>query len=236
MIEYGFLDESDPSLSNAYHKFTVGETKYMVISLEWAPKSAHVSWANEVIAANPDYNVIVTTHAYLYQDGTRFSTYDYPSPDSTGAKDAHNGDELWDALIRKHENIVMVLSGHNAVDRIVRKEVYGDHGNRIVEMLINPQETDTNYKGTGMVAMLYFSDGGKTVDVEYYSTDKLQYFHEENQFTIDMPIVSDDFANINQASVSVGKDISVNYYVHLSESYRFPRRTILQRVWICTFR
>lgn len=220
MIEYGFQNPSNPSLSNAYHKFTVGETKYMVISLEWAPTSAHVTWANEVIAANPDYNVIITTHAYLYQDGTRFSTYDYPSPDSTGAKDAHNGDELWNALIRKHENIVMVLSGHNAVDRIVKNVAYGDHGNRIVEMLINPQETDTNYKGTGMIAMLYFSDGGKTVDLEYYSTDKLQYFNEVNQFSFEMPTVSDDYASINQASVSIGKDINVNYYVHLSDSYK----------------
>ncbi len=220
MIEYGFLDPENPSLSNAYHKFTVGETKYMVISLEWAPKSGHVAWANEVIAANPDYNVIITTHAYLYQDGTRFSTYDYPSPDSSGTKDAHNGDELWDALVRKHENIVMVLSGHNAVDRIVKNVAYGDHGNRIVEMLINPQETDTNYGGAGLVAMLYFSDGGKKVDLEYYSTDKLQYFYECNQFSFDMHMISEHVASINQATVSVGKDINVNYYVHLTEKYR----------------
>ena len=218
-IEYGFLDPSNPSLSNAYHKFTVGETKYMVVTLEWAPKSAHVEWANEVIAANPDYNVIITTHSYLYNDGTHTSTYDYPSPDSSGNKDAHNGDELWDALIRKHENIVMTLSGHHAVDRIVKNVVYGDHGNRIVEMLINPQETDTNYKGTGMVAMLYFSDGGKQVDLEYYSTAMSQHFNEVNQFSFEMPTVDGDKASINQASVSIGKDINVNYYAQLTGKY-----------------
>ena len=220
-IEYGFCDDGTgtTSLSNAYHIFTVGETKYMVVTLEYGPKAVHVNWANEVIAAHPDCNVIVTTHAYLFHDGTRFSTYDYPSPDTTGAKAAYNGDELWDALIRKHENIVMVLSGHDAVDRIVRNVAYGDHGNRIVEMLINPQETDTNYKGTGMVAMLYFSDGGKTVDFEYYSTDKLQYFNEVNQFSFEMPTVGGDKASINQATVSLGNDINVNYYIQLSGAY-----------------
>jgi hypothetical protein len=68
--------------------------------------------------------------------------------------------------------------------------------------------------------MLYFSDGGKKVDLEYYSTDKLQYFYECNQFSFDMPQVSDDFAEINQASVSLGSDIKVKYYVHLSNSYK----------------
>ena len=217
-IEYGFYDngKGELSLANAYHIFTVGETKYMVLTLDFGPGTALVKWANDVIEAHPDCNVIVTTHAYLFPDGTHFSTYDYPSPDTSGNKDAHNGDELWDALIRKHENIVMTLSGHAALDRIVKKVAYGDHGNRIVEMLINPQETDTNYKGTGLVAMLYFSDGGKTVDLEYYSTEKLLYFNKVNQFSFEMPMVSDDHAAINQAAVSIGKDINVNYYVHLT--------------------
>ena len=220
-IEYGFYDngKGEYSLANAYHIFTVGETKYMVLTLDFGPGTKLVNWANEVIESHPDCNVIVTTHGYLYTDGTRFSTYDYPSPDTTGKKDAHNGDELWDALIRKHENIVMTLSGHAALDRIVKTVSYGDHGNRIVEMLINPQETDTNYKGTGLVAMLYFSDNGRKVDLEYYSTEKLQYFYECNQFSFDMPHIDDEHADINQASVSIGKDITVNYYAQLSEAY-----------------
>ena len=220
-IEYGFYDNGNgqPSLANAYHIFTVGETKYMVLTLDYGPGTALVNWANSVIEAHPDCNVIVTTHAYLFTDGTRFSTYDYPSPDTTGSKDAHNGDELWDALIRKHENIVMTISGHAALDRIVKTVSYGDHGNRIVEMLINPQETDTNYEGTGLVAMLYFSDGGKKVDLEYFSTDKLQYFYECNQFSFELSSVGDEEAHINQASVSLGNGINVNYYARLTGKY-----------------
>jgi hypothetical protein len=86
-------------------------------------------------------------------------------------------------------------------------------------MLINPQETDTNYKGTGLVAMLYFSDGGKKVDLEYYSTAKLQYFYEQNQFSFDMPTVGGEMASINQASVSLGNGINVNYYACLTGKY-----------------
>ena len=220
-VVYGFFDDGTGvySLSNAYQLITIGQTPYMFLTLEWAPRAAHVAWANEVIAAHPEYNVIITTHAYLAEDGTPFNTYHHATPDSTGAKAAYNGAELWNELIRRHENIVMVLGGHDTSDFVIKREVYGDHGNRIVEMLINPQHTDIIQKGTGMVAMLYFSDGGRTVDFEYYSTVQDKLYREENQFSFEMPRVEAESATINQASVSLGRDISVNYYARLLGKY-----------------
>ena len=66
-------------------------------------------------------------------------------------------------------------------------------------MLIDPQSMDldrNNEGGCGMVCMLYFkedgtlaNDGkwdGKTVDVEWYSTIKNQYYKDVNQFTLDL--------------------------------------------------
>ena len=161
----------------------------MFLSLEWAPKSGHVAWANEVIMAHPEYNVIITTHAYLADDATRFNTWHHATPDSTGKKEAHNGEELWDALVRKHANIVMVIGGHDCSDFVLMSEDYGDHGNRVVQLMVNPQHTDIVHKGTGMVAMLYFSDGGKTVNLEYYSTVRKAHFIEKNQFSFMMPMV-----------------------------------------------
>lgn len=220
-VVYGFYDDGsgEYSLSNAYQLITIGQTPYMFLTLEWAPKAGHVAWANEVIAAHPEYNVIISTHAYLAEDGTPFNTYHHATPDSTGAKAAYNGAELWNELIRRHENIVMVLGGHDTSDFVVKREVYGDHGNRIVQMLINPQHTDLIQKGTGMVAMLYFSDGGRTVDFEYYSTVQDKLYREENQFSFEMPKVETDHAEINQATVSLGNDIKVNYYARLVGKY-----------------
>ena len=37
--------------------------------------------------------------------------------------------------------------------------------------------------------MLYFSEDGKTMQVEYYSTDKMAYFLENSQFTLTLDLV-----------------------------------------------
>ena len=41
-----------------------------------------------------------------------------------------------------------------------------------------------------MVAMLYFSEDGSEIQVEYYSTVKEAYFLEENQFTVKLATVT----------------------------------------------
>ena len=55
-------------------------------------------------------------------------------------------------------------------------------------MLIDPQYVDRDDGSTGMVAMLYFTEDGKHIQVEYYSTAKEQYFKEANQFEFSMKI------------------------------------------------
>ena len=44
-VVYGFFDDGSGvySLSNSYQLITIGETPYMFLSLEWAPKTAHAS-------------------------------------------------------------------------------------------------------------------------------------------------------------------------------------------------
>jgi len=81
----------------------------------------------------------------------------------------------------------MVLCGHDTSSTIVMRQTEGEHGNLITQMLINPQGVDAGQTPTGMVAMLYFSDDGKSIDVEYYSTVRNMYYMTENQFTIDIP-------------------------------------------------
>ena len=68
-------------------------------------------------------------------------------------------------------------------------------------MLVNPQGMDldsNNPGGCGMVCMLYFKEDGslvdtsewdgKTVDVEWYSTIKDQYYKDENQFRLNLDL------------------------------------------------
>ncbi|MBE6593666.1 MAG: hypothetical protein E7642_06690 [Ruminococcaceae bacterium] len=70
----------------------------------------------------------------------------------------------------------------------------GDNGNVVTQLLVDPQGVDANMTATGMVALLHFSEDGKDVSVEYYSTIKEQYFMTRNQFsfTLDVVDVADD--------------------------------------------
>jgi hypothetical protein len=68
------------------------------------------------------------------------------------------------------------------------REDDGVNGNKVVQMLIDPQGMDAA-SPVGMVAMFHFSEDGKTVQVEYYSTLEEKWYHPDNQFTFTLDVV-----------------------------------------------
>ena len=54
----------------------MGDRAYLILSLGWAPTQDKLDWADKIIKANPDKNVIVTTHAFMYWDGTHLNDED----------------------------------------------------------------------------------------------------------------------------------------------------------------
>ena len=181
----GFMEEG--RIDNVYHTFTVGDTKYMILCLDFGTKDPAIAWANEVIEAHPDYRVIITTHAYLEKDGSLLETGEAYCPSSSYYDPTNNdGDDLWNKLVRKHANIAMVLCGHMTCDSVVRSTQIGDHGNVVQQILVDPQNgLDTSSSPRGMVAMLYFSEDGSDVQVQYYST-LTDMYRPSSRFT--MPI------------------------------------------------
>ena len=164
-------------MRNVYHTFEVGTVKYLVLVLDANPQDSEIQWASEVIAAHPDRNVILTTHVYLYRDGTTLGANDsYPGK-------PNNGEDIWEKLVRKHENIVLVLCGHDSCSQLVLAQTPGDNGNIVAQLLVNGQGVDDSEGASGLIAILYFSEDGKNVTVEYYSTVKNKYFLTENQFS-----------------------------------------------------
>lgn len=178
------------SIFNSWQELIVGEVKYLIFTLDYGAKDAVLNWASEIIAAHPQHNVIITTHAYLFRDGTTLDAGDVVPPSNKGSS-YNNGDHMWDKLMKKHENIVLVLSGHDPCDYVVCTQTKGDNGNVVTQFLIDPQGVDKAQSGVGLVTMFYFSADGKTMQVETYSTDKNAYFLEENQFTVTLDLAGD---------------------------------------------
>jgi len=174
----------EKAMYNTYKKIAVGGLKYLIINLDLTASDLVLDWANELVEAHPDYNVIVTTHIYLSAAGERTTYIKYNAKNSAEA--------VWEKFISKHKNIVMVFCGHSPTDQIQVTKAKGVNGNEVTQILVDPQTTDKTYKAAGLVALLHFSSGGKNVEVEYYATIKEKYFLETNQFSFEVNTIAPD--------------------------------------------
>src|SRR5690606_35103409 len=121
---------------------------------------------------------IINTHAYMYSDETRMSPdrNHHWLPQSYGlGKDSadlvNNGEEMWEKLVKKHPNILMVVSGHVLNDGVGTLVSEGEHGNNVYQMLANFQggvEGSVN-GGNGFLRILTIDPKMNTIDVKTYS-------------------------------------------------------------------
>jgi len=178
-------------LENTYRVFTVGDEKFVSITLDYGPTNEELAWAAGVCEQYSDRKVIVTTHAYMFRDGTTLDKGDVVPPSNSDPAN-NDGDEVFEKFVKQHENIVLVMSGHDPSAYIATRKDIGVHGNTITQMLVDAQTEEKNRGAMGMVTMLYFSKDGKCVEVEHYSTVRDQYFLADNQFTMTWNELSGD--------------------------------------------
>jgi len=91
-------------IDNYWTSFTANNTKWIVITLEFAPRTGVVDWARNVVATHPDSNVIIQTHYYLEGSGNISS--------SNGGYGNNSGKYIYDQIVSKYPNVKFVLSGH----------------------------------------------------------------------------------------------------------------------------
>ena len=179
----------DGSPANVYKRFSVCGVPYLMICLDYGPEDAVLDWAGSLADQYPNDNVILVTHAFLFHDATTIDAGDLWPPTNDGG--VNNCDAMWDKLVSKHKNIVLVLCGHDQSNEIVVSKMTGDHGNTVTSILIDPQDTDRFDRPAGLVALLHFKDGGRSVMIENYSTVQGKFYRHTNQFTVeDLDLVS----------------------------------------------
>lgn len=115
---------------NHYDLFTAGGLDFIAVHLGFDVTQEELNWASDVLDDYPDRNAMVMTHAQR-----KPST----NPDGRGAGFSHDGSRIDQSLLRQHNNVFLVLAGHeHGVDIEVRKDV-GQAGNNIVELLADYQ-------------------------------------------------------------------------------------------------
>jgi hypothetical protein len=161
---------------NSYHTFTVNGQKWLVLALEFGPRNGVVDWANGVVAAHPDHNAILVTHAYMYHNDTRYDRVKYPTDEeqnwspykytsfSDNPDGVNDGQQLWDKLVSKHDNFRLVFSGHVLRDGTGYLVSTTDGGSEVHQMLSNYQFMSDG--GQGFLRYLEFTPDGDQLQVK----------------------------------------------------------------------
>jgi hypothetical protein len=168
---------------DSYRTFSVAGDDYLFITLDHGPSDLKLEWASDIISQYPDHRVIITTHWYTAKDGLPGDVNDYGN-----AKPiiTNHGEQIYNKLVKKHSNIFMVMSGHLNSDGIIVQQRPTPAGNKVTNVLFDTQGMD-DMTPVGMISIFYFSEDGKTIDIECFSTIKNQYYKDEFQFSIDIP-------------------------------------------------
>ncbi len=189
----GTYDREPERLENSYHLFSAGDRDFLVICLEFGPRADVVRWASEVAAKHKNREAILLTHAYMYYDDTRYDWTHYGkkqnwNPHAYGVADASAGDvcdgeELWQRLVRKHENFVLTMNGHVLQDGLGRTTSQSVSGRDVHQVLVNFQMKPNG--GDGWLRLLEFRADGKTVQTYDYSPTRNERNESpQNQFAM----------------------------------------------------
>lgn len=156
-------------LENHYQFAELQGRKWIILSLEMGPRKEVIAWANKVLADHKEHLAIILTHGYLYYANSRYnhllggqraSPYNFYG-------DGADGEMLWNRLVRRHPNVMMVVCGHLSSQYVGYRKDEGDYGNTVHQMLVDYEKMRGG--GMGFLRILEFLPDKKTVQVRTYS-------------------------------------------------------------------
>lgn len=188
----GVYDQEPDRGSNNYHTFSAPDgTKWLVVSLEFGPRNDVLRWASDVIGQHLDHQVILVSHSLtnwpvrhdpaggpLYDEG---AGYDYRMGRSP--EGANDGETVYREILARFPNIAFTFSGHIFGDGAETNVSYSQHGNPIIESLVNYQngvarEITGNGNpalggrgGNGAIRLITIDPDNKRVTTETYFTE-----------------------------------------------------------------
>ncbi len=146
---------------NTYSAFTHSksdgeEIRVLILSLDFLPGKDVVTWANNLIKNKyQDHWVIISTHGYIYNNSGNY-VRGHDKYNMIGCE----GVNLWNELVSRHSNILMVVCGH--ASGFKRQFKTGNNGNTVIEQLVDFSgerllgDTDGTKSGNGWLYLLEF--------------------------------------------------------------------------------
>lgn len=187
---------SDGDNSAHYDVLDIAGAKFLMLYIGYNPPGRVLRWADDVLHAHPDHNVVIGTHYYLGENGDR---------DMMGFNDiqASSGEIIWNRLVVPHESVFLVLSGHADGQATVIDRNVGSTDRTVVQMLADYQYFTVNGKrSTGFQRLLQFDLDASTVAVDTHSPvlnsfrvedhdPRARFRPEDGQFVTDITLRAD---------------------------------------------
>lgn len=196
-------------IGNNYALVDIGPRRWLILGLEFGPRDAVVAWANGILKAHASVPAIVVTHAFLYEDGTRYGTSAPGLADSkphgqrfspeafgyTRREGINDGEQLWEKLIVPNPNVQLVLCGHD--NGVARLSTFRPDGTLVHQVLSDYQwlhQGTRNYAGgSGYLRLMQFDYRGHEIRVQTYSPYLKKYLTDAaNQFTLSLDLPGSD--------------------------------------------
>lgn len=178
----GFVESFEAGrVDNSAHVFETPSGPWMVVALEFGPRDRVVEWAGEVLARRATTPAIVLTHAYTYYDDTRYDRASRPeqewSPHEYGIAKlpdgVNDGEALYQKLVRRRDNVQLVLSGHVLGRGTARITSPQDGGSEVHQLLANYQHRSRG--GDGYMRLIEIDAPRSRIRVRTYSPDLDRY-------------------------------------------------------------
>lgn len=142
---------SDPTGLSQFHIFEAEGQRFMSLAIAWNSSDATLAWAQSVLDAHPDVPVILSSHALINI-----------GPDQVSPIETPDNQRMWDALIRKNDQIFLTLNGHfHGATRQVKQN---DFGHDVHQILMDYQMAYEG--GNGYLGLFEFDLTNGTLSLE----------------------------------------------------------------------
>jgi hypothetical protein len=188
-----FMGTFEPGhIENSFEIVAAPGGTWLILSLEFGPRDAVLSWADQIARRYGATPAILVTHAYLDSDGARYDHVARPDQmwnphrylGDGRAGDVNDGEEIWRKLVSPNDNIRFVLCGHDLADGVGRLTSARPDGSTVHQLLANYQTGALG--GEGFLRLMRFHPDERKVVVRTYSPFAGRFKTEpDNQFTLE---------------------------------------------------
>jgi hypothetical protein len=185
-----------------YQVLEAAGSRWLVLALEYGPRDAVVEWADEVLTRYADLPAIVVTHAFLSDIHGRYNRTNkqpfWPCHDRMDLGGCNDGEDLWQKLLSRHDNVVFVFSGHVLHPGAGRLTSLHPSGRHTHQMLANyqtcadlpctiPGSNTVTKGGDGFMRLVRVDPQARTATVETFSpSENLSRSEDAHRFVLSL--------------------------------------------------